>query len=560
MICTAWNGAQWLAGDTAGYVAYSANGIYWTQSTSAIFTTAANGFAWNGTLWVAVGSGTYDIAYSSNGINWTVVPTQILGGAAIAVAWNGTVFVAVASSGSVLLAYSYDGINWTQNGKGAITGYYKNIAANGTMFVGVGAGTNQIAYSYDGILWTGAGNPFVNQGISVAWNGNMWLAVGGNSGFTLSSSPNGVTWSAAYGGLAASALTWNGSYWIGVGSSVSNSRDGITFSTVQSGLSDVLVSIASRIVLPNAPTIVKPVSVRSNNAIAIGPGAGSSQQSAGAIAIGYQAGFTGQNPYTVAIGYQAGFTGHGTGSVAIGYQAGYLDGPGPHSIAIGTQAGQYGLGSNSIAIGYQAGPTGVGYSNNIILNAQGVALNPSTGSAFYTAPIRNTNNSATVTADTSNTLFYNPSTFEITYAPSTTNTLAWTSYTPTWAADSGTVSIGNGQLTGSYKQIGKTVFFLLRIVLGSTSSVSGSTGWRLGLPITSVASPSVVANATYLQNGVAYYSGTANNEYNGSTTYVSPLCLVAAPVTGKLTQVNATTPFSWGTADTLTISGTYQSV
>ena len=187
-------------------------------------------------------------------------------------------------------------------------------------------------------------------------------------------------------------------------------------------------------------------------------------------------------------------------------------------------------------------------------------LNPSTGSAFYTAPIRNTNNSATVTADTSNTLFYNPSTFEITYAPSTTNTLAWTSYTPTWAADSGTVSIGNGQLTGSYKQIGKTVFFLLRIVLGSTSSVSGSTGWRLGLPITSVASPSVVANATYLQNGVAYYSGTANNEYNGSTTYVSPLCLVAAPVTGKLTQVNATTPFSWGTADTLTISGTYQSV
>jgi hypothetical protein len=103
------------------------------------------------------------------------------------------------------------------------------------------------------------------------------------------------------------------------------------------------------------------------------------------------------------------------------------------------------------------------------------------------------------------------------------------------------------------------VFFTARIQLGTTSSVSGSEGWRVGLPLESVAAPSIIANATYLDNGTAYYGGISNNEYNNSTTFVSPLCLVS-PVTGALTQVTATTPFTWTTNDSLLITGTYQSV
>jgi len=104
-----------------------------------------------------------------------------------------------------------------------------------------------------------------------------------------------------------------------------------------------------------------PLKVKSNEAIAIGGGAGNSTQGTGSIAIGYQAGFTGQNFYSVALGYQAGFTGQGTGSVAIGYRAGYT-GQAPYSIAI------------------NAGPTG---------------LNPA-NSGFYVSPIRaNTSTSAT---------------------------------------------------------------------------------------------------------------------------------------------------------------------
>jgi hypothetical protein len=143
--------------------------------------------------------------------------------------------------------------------------------------------------------------------------------------------------------------------------------------------------------------------------------------------------------------------------------------------------------------------------------------------------------------------------------PFASDALAWTTYTPTWTAETGTVSIGNGILTGSYKQIGKTVFFTARIKLGTTSSVSGSGGWRVGLPFESVTAPSIIANATYLDNGTAYYGGIANNEFSDSTTFVSPLCLVS-PVTGALTPVTATTPFTWTTDDSLLITGTYQAV
>jgi hypothetical protein len=118
-----------------------------------------------------------------------------------------------------------------------------------------------------------------------------------------------------------------------------------------------------------------PLKVRANRAIAIAIGSGNSLQGTGSVAIGYQAGFTGQ---------------------------------GSNSIAIGTQAGQYSLGSSSIAIGNLAGPTGASFSNTIVLNAKGTAVNPGTGSAFYVAPIR-------TSTDTSNVMVYNTTTSEVTY-------------------------------------------------------------------------------------------------------------------------------------------------
>lgn len=52
---------------------------------------------------------------------------------------------------------------------------------------------------------------------------------------------------------------------------------------------------------------------------------------------------------------------------------------------------------------------------------------------------------------------------------------AWTTYTPTFT----NLTVGNGTLTASYKQIGKLVYVRLSLLFGSTSAVSGDVEFTL---------------------------------------------------------------------------------
>jgi len=76
------------------------------------------------------------------------------------------------------------------------------------LFVIVGYGNNSIAYSYDGVNWVGLGNTIFDKvtgggniwggGRGIAWNGGMWVAVGGsNIGNTAAYSYNGRDWMGA---------------------------------------------------------------------------------------------------------------------------------------------------------------------------------------------------------------------------------------------------------------------------------------------------------------------------------------------------------------------------
>lgn len=80
----AWNGSMWLMGcgfTSGACVYYSTDGANWTNSASAqavFWNGSVKGLAWNGTVWIAAGSGYNDdlqrqvtMAYSSDGINWT---------------------------------------------------------------------------------------------------------------------------------------------------------------------------------------------------------------------------------------------------------------------------------------------------------------------------------------------------------------------------------------------------------------------------------------------------------------------------------------------------------
>lgn len=58
---------------------------------------------------------------------------------------------------------------------------------------------------------------------------------------------------------------------------------------------------------------------------------------------------------------------------------------------------------------------------------------------------------------------------------------SWTSFTPTWTASVTNPAIGNGTLTGAYKEFGKTLFWWSKMTAGSTTTF-GSGTWSIGIP------------------------------------------------------------------------------
>jgi hypothetical protein len=115
---------------------------------------------------------------------------------------------------------------------------------------------------------------------------------------------------------------------------------------------------------------------------------------------------------------------------------------------------------------------------------------------------------------------------------------AWTAFTPSI----GNGSVGNGTLTGFYKQIGKTVFWRATFTLGSTSTVSND--FVLGPPF-SGPSGSLRGNAIYIDASASFwYNGMYYENY---PRYQSTF--------GTLT---ATSPFTWATGDVMFIDATYE--
>lgn len=121
----------------------------------------------------------------------------------------------------------------------------------------------------------------------------------------------------------------------------------------------------------------------------------------------------------------------------------------------------------------------------------------------------------------------------------------WVSYTPAWTTDSTAPTLGNGTLTGKYKQVGKTVFFYARLTYGSTSSTPAGSPWYLSLPVL----PSV--------NSVASARG---GNANGSI----PLTAILL-TTGRTwftrhdgTAVSSSVPATWASGFILTASGVYE--
>jgi len=139
--------------------------------------------------------------------------------------------IIVAAGGVNALGYSYDGgDNWTNstNGGTFFSQPALTVATDGNMFVAGGTtSSNSLAYSYDGDSWTGATNGstmFTTNVRGVAYGGDKWVAVGISSGAAkFAYSTDGITWTAASNsnaiGSVPNSVAYNGSRWVAVGSS-----------------------------------------------------------------------------------------------------------------------------------------------------------------------------------------------------------------------------------------------------------------------------------------------------------------------------------------------------
>lgn len=130
---------------------------------------------------------------------------------------------------------------------------------------------------------------------------------------------------------------------------------------------------------------------------------------------------------------------------------------------------------------------------------------------------------------------------------------SWIVWTPTWT----NLTVGNGTLTAKYIQIGKTVYFTLKLVWGSTTSMSGFP--QVSLPATAAADYSynhklgICVNkdtsATLLYTGFALWqSSTSMGIYHVLTnsTYAS------------YEGSSGSAPFTWTTSDIIAIDGEYE--
>jgi len=127
---------------------------------------------------------------------------------------------------------------------------------------------------------------------------------------------------------------------------------------------------------------------------------------------------------------------------------------------------------------------------------------------------------------------------------------AWVSFTPSWT----NFTIGNGSQSAKYNydQIRKVVFVRVFVTLGSTSSMG--TAPSITFPVTSAATPS-----SQFEISVAGRLKTSSTRYELAVWWSSTAgAQLLSVLSGVPTTITATSPHTWATGDTLSITMMYE--
>jgi len=271
-----YGGDKWIVSDSYGKLAYSADGFTWTKIPRLLFNgeEIINDITWGNGVFVAVGGTGHAgvtgfrkgrIAYSYNGINWTEVTDTGFGNRNIrSVAYGDGMFIAAGESNSQYqkTSISYDGVTWVpgagkfdstelidkivyyngmwlapnssygiytsdNNGETWKSIYYTSmqlssgvsffdIAWGGGRYVVVGMHSNRgiIAHSTDGVNWTPITNtPFGSNSVhNVVYGNGIFVATNISSSLqskVIMYSTDGITWTTATNSTFESTLSYS---------------------------------------------------------------------------------------------------------------------------------------------------------------------------------------------------------------------------------------------------------------------------------------------------------------------------------------------------------------
>jgi len=129
----------------------------------------------------------------------------------------------------------------------------------------------------------------------------------------------------------------------------------------------------------------------------------------------------------------------------------------------------------------------------------------------------------------------------------------WAAYTPAWTQSTTNPTLGDGTLNGRYTRIGDTVFFEIRLTIGSTTTL-GTGNFQFTLPTNAQAAFSGTEYPTFVGGAIDASAGSLY-AFNGTLISVNQFQPTDVVTRAAVTQA---APFVFVNGDSLQFSGHYE--
>jgi len=148
----------------------------------------------------------------------------------------------------------------------------------------------------------------------------------------------------------------------------------------------------------------------------------------------------------------------------------------------------------------------------------------------------------------------------LTAASGETTGLKWSGNSVAWTPTFDNLTVGNGTLSASYVKVGKYIYAWLRLIFGSTTSITGAVRVT-GLPVAPVSNNAAVCaivQSTYADASGNIFWGSSHASNNNTTRiWLSPMTISGSYIRNDV-DLSSTTPFTWTSTDTLSVAMAYE--